>query len=126
LIFALPNCSFCTEAINASRRWLEANPTTGRVVVLLNAASIDGYADVEIEPNLLVTLIDSRDVLEVMRVRVGPFAYLVDHQVRVLAKGVLNSDADLASLLATAGASDVVNSVDTAQHSSKDPEVFVQ
>jgi hypothetical protein len=100
VICALPNCSFCTDATNVARRWIEANPTSAGAVVLLNDTEVGSYGS--LEPDIPVALVNPRDVLEVLEVRVAPFVYLADDSGQIRAKGVLNTDADLAQLLRTA------------------------
>jgi hypothetical protein len=100
VICALPNCSFCTDASNVARRWIEANPTSAGAVVLLNDTEVGSYGS--LEPDIPVALVNPRDVLEVLQVRVAPFVYLADEGGQIRAKGVLNTGADLAQLLRAA------------------------
>lgn len=125
LISALPDCPFCTETVEIAKRWVRANPGRLGATVLLGAPELGKYEEVAQDMN--VVLIESRDVVEGLQVRVAPFVHLVDTEGRVLAKGVVNSDGDLRQLLEAADVDvDTPEEVVAGEGSSVDLQSSVQ
>lgn len=95
LLYILSGCPVCPEAVAALVPWAKRHAELH--VVLLHAGKArSDYAGVpiaEIDPDL---------ARERLRLRVAPFALVVDGDRRVLAKGLINHDSDVRRLLGDA------------------------
>jgi hypothetical protein len=91
------DCSFCTEAADAVDRAARRSPKLGGVI-LVDGTDFGPFGSYDDQGGCNVGLLREGDVGE-LKIRATPFALLVDGDLTVLAKGILNTDRDVSALV---------------------------
>jgi hypothetical protein len=95
VLFATPTCGYCPGALTAIRRAVAELPWLG-AAVLVRAAELDGYAQVD-EWGRVATI--TADAAQELQLRATPFVMVVDERGTVVAKGVINDESHLTNLI---------------------------
>jgi len=106
VVLVTPTCPICRGAIDALRATTAQLPWLGGAV-LVEGTSVDRYSDVSAWGKLgLITDKTARQ----LQVRATPFAFVVDTEAQVVAKGIVNTVDDLQRLLEPA--KDAIEAID--------------
>jgi methylamine dehydrogenase accessory protein MauD len=95
IVFATTGCPVCGPVIEMARRWSGRMPGL-ETIVILDEDEFGAYAGLS---GVRVALSTMRDISERFLVRATPFALVTDRRGTVLAKGIVNTNHHIASLL---------------------------
>lgn len=98
LLITLLDCSLCTGAADAVERSTRNSEELGGVI-LVDGGDLGHFAEYGERGGCQVARLAEGDSHAELRIRATPFALLVDADLTVLAKGILNDDRDLAALV---------------------------
>jgi hypothetical protein len=123
ILLARSDCDLCDDAATVVRRWV-SDSTKLRGVVLVEGDDLGGYDD---RGRSKVARLESGDLQRRLKVRGTPFLLFVNRELVVLSKGIVNTDAHMASLIERAGteaAADFADKLNTRE--SMAPQVQAQ
>jgi hypothetical protein len=95
VVFTTPGCGYCPGAVEAVRHAVAEFPWLG-ATVLVRGDELNGYAEVA-EWGSVATI--AADAAEQLNLRATPFVMVVDGSAKVVAKGVVNDETHLATLI---------------------------